>query len=363
MLFRAGSSARVRAKLPILVNRRMRNSDITRIIVIGAGSIGERHIRAFSRIEGVSVSFVEPKEVRAREIADRYECAKWFTDFDAVPLESFDAAVIATPADSHVSIGILSAQAGLHLLIEKPLSVNVADIDRLIALSEQKKLTASVGYTLRFHPTVAKLRDLVNAGTIGDPISVHSACTHYLPDSRPDYRQAYYGTVNAAAGVILDLSHELNYLEWIFGGLRLDASRRALAPELAIAEEAIADLWLSSRNGLMAAIHLHAADRSVRRECHIAGSEATLAANLLTGEILVTGGANRRYEEVHERDTWHIDQARDFLDAIQKSRPPRCTLREALATLSVCLDAMRSPMQKITTADSTKATPGNTAIA
>lgn len=355
----------MRGDWPSRVTHRMQIAPVMRVIVIGAGSIGERHIRAFRHIEGVSVSLVEPKEVRAREIADRYGCANSFIDLSAVPFDRFDAAVIATPADSHVSIGVLCAQAGLHLLIEKPLSANLAGIDRLIALCEEKKLTASVGYTLRFHPVVAKLRDLVRAGTIGAPISVHSACTHYLPDSRPDYRRAYYGSANAAAGVILDLSHELNYLEWIFGALRLDASRRALVPELGISDEGIADLWLSSRIGLLAGIHLHAADRCVRRECHIAGSEAALTANLLTGEILVTGtgGANRRYEELNERDTWHIDQARDFLDAIQKTRPPRCTLREALATLSVCLEAMRSPMQEITTVDSTTATPGSTAIA
>ena len=320
-----------------------------RVLVVGAGSIGERHIRAFRRMDRVSVSFVETQEARARQISERYECAQWFNDINAVPLHLFDAAVIATPADSHVPIGLLCAQAGLHLLIEKPLSASLAGVDRLISLCDKKQLTAAVGYTLRFHPTVTKLRELVLSGAVGKPISFQAACTHYLPDSRPDYRRAYYGTPNAAAGVILDLSHELNYLEWIFGALQLEASRRARVEGLGIDDEAIADLWLSSSAGLLGEIHLHAADRCVRRECHIVGNEATLTTNLLTGQILLTraDGSICRYEALSERDEWHLDQARDFLEAFQQNRPPRCNLKEALRTLSVCLEAMKTPLRLV----------------
>jgi predicted dehydrogenase len=53
-----------------------------------------------------------------------------------------------------------------------------------------------------------------------------------------------------------------------------------------------------------------------------------------------------------ERDAWHVDQARDFLEAIQEKRPPRCTVKEALSTLEICLEAMKSPMRAITPADS-----------
>jgi predicted dehydrogenase len=324
----------------------MQDPSSIRVLVIGAGSIGERHIRALCQIDGTSVSLADPREERAVQIADRYGCVNWFTDIAAVPLESFDAAVIATPAASHVEIATLCAHRGIHVLVEKPLSATLAGIDRLTALCEEKRLTAAVGYVLRFQPAIVKLRELVLDGSLGQLLSVRSVCTHYLPASRPDYRQTYYGSVNAASGVILDLSHELNYLQWIFGELSLEGCRRAPVAELNIADEGIADLWLRSNTGMVAQIHLHAADRDNRRECHVVGSRATAAANLLTGEILIThsGGKTNRFEFRTERDASHLDQARDFLDAIHKMRPPRCTVAEALSTLSVCLQAMRSPM-------------------
>jgi hypothetical protein len=245
-----------------------------------------------------------------------------------------------------VEIAALCVDRGLHVLIEKPLSASLAGIDGLIARCEEKRLTAAVGYVLRFQPAIMKLRELVLDASLGQLLSVQSVCTHYLPDSRPDYRQAYYASANAAAGVILDLSHELNYLEWIFGELRLEACRRAPVPALNIGGEAIADLWLSTNAGLPAQIHLNAADRDNRRECHIVGSQATAAANLLTGEIRVTHAAAKteRFQYATDRDACHLDQARDFIAAIHEERPPRCTVTEALGTLRVCLQAMQSPM-------------------
>jgi predicted dehydrogenase len=322
---------------------------MTKVLIIGAGSIGKRHVRAFRDIEGVEVSVVDSREQRAQQIAREFGCTEWFTDLATVPLYRFNAAVIATPADSHIPIANACVAAGLHLLIEKPLSIRLDGVENLMATCEAKNLVAAVGYVLRFHPTVIKMRELVLGGFLGRPLSMDATCTHYLPDSRPDYRQTYYGSTNAGAGVILDLSHELNYAEWLFGPLRIDACRRTLIADLGIPDEGTADIALRSPTGLLARIHLDAGDRNVRRKCHIVGSHAELTGDLLTGTILVTGAvAPTRFESLSDRDTWHADQARDFLDAIRRVRQPRCSVREASQTLRVSLEAMNYQMLRTT---------------
>lgn len=323
------------------------NMHAAKILVIGAGSIGERHIRAFRQIKSTSVGLVDPRKERAEQIAARYNCESYFTCLDSVPPDaSFDAAVIASPANSHVDIATQCAERRLHLLIEKPLAASFDGVDSLIAMCRERTLTAAVGYILRFDATVEKLREIVVAGMLGELISVQSICTHYLPHSRPDYRQAYYTTENAGAGVILDLSHELNYLEWILGDLQLQACRRAAVKSLDTADEAVADLWLRSSAGTLVQIHLHAADRNIRRECHVVGSQATAAANLLTGEILIIHKTEKveRFKQPPERDDWHLLQAVNFIESIRDGHPPRCTLQEASRTLQVCLKAMMSPL-------------------
>ncbi|MFZ0635265.1 MAG: Gfo/Idh/MocA family oxidoreductase [Candidatus Acidiferrales bacterium] len=317
-----------------------------KIIVIGAGSIGERHVRAFRRIDGILVSLVDPRKERTQKIAERYGCDGSYPRIEAAPLDSFDAAVIATPANSHIPIGIACASRGLHLLIEKPLAASIEGVGELVTICESKPLIAAVGYTLRFDPTIVKLRELVQSGLAGQLLSVRSVCTHYLPDSRPDYKQAYYGTSNAGAGVILDLSHEFNYVEWILGDLKLEACRRAQVLKLNIADEAIADMWLLRSDGLLAQIHLHAADKHLSRECYVVGSEATLAANILTGEILIERGRQERerIQCTSDRDEAHLAEALDFIDAIRQKRSPRCTIQEALRTLQASLEAMKAPL-------------------
>lgn len=312
-----------------------------KLLTIGAGSIGERHTRVFREM-GASVTLIEKRPERAREIAARYGCASWYTRFDQAPLDQFDAAVIATPADTHIPIARECSNYGLHLLIEKPLATALPGIAELIVECRQNNVILAIAYVLRFHPVLERVRKICQEGTLGRLLSLHAVCHHFLPSSRPNYKETYYVSPTGGGGVVLDLSHEVNYVEWLLGPLHLSYSRLATVPELATPGEAIADLCLVSEQKVPVQIHLHAADRHVRRECHIVGSRASLTANLLSGEIFqfCSSDSCKRIEYSSERDDWHRAQARDFLDSITNGVQPRCTGEEGLQTLRLCLQAM-----------------------
>jgi predicted dehydrogenase len=307
-----------------------------RFLIVGAGSIGERHARTFRQL-GLSIAVVDGRADRASEIAARYGCSSSYTSLQEAPLDQFDAAVIATPADTHIPIASTCMEAGLHLLVEKPLSCALLGAAELISGCQQRKLTLSVAYVLRFHPIVERVRQICQEGTLGHVLSLHAICHHHLPTSRPDYFQTYYAS--ATGGVVLDLSHEVNYIEWLLGPLRLLNCRLATVGELGIPGEAIADISLKSEDSISTQVHLHAADHQNRRECHIVGSRASLTANLLTGEIFVyrTYDPIQHIECKSERDSWHLAQAKDFLQAVLTRTSPRCTGEEGLQTLQLCL--------------------------
>lgn len=317
------------------------------LLIVGAGSIGERHTRTLREV-GASVTLIDKRADRAREIADRYGCSSWHTSLKEAMLDEFDAAIIATPADTHIPIARACTDAGLHLLVEKPLATAFPGIAELLAECHQKNLTLAVAYVLRFHPVLERVRQICQKGTLGRLLSLRAVCHHYLPSSRPDYQQTYYVATTGGGGVVLDLSHELNYVEWLLGPLHLSYSRLATVPELGTPGEAIADLCLESEEGLPVQIHLHAADRQVGRECHIVGSRASLTANLLTGAISICSSPDN-FEHLEcrsNRDDWHRAQAKDFLEAITIGRPPRCTGEEGLRTLRLCLQAMAGRFPK-----------------
>ncbi|MCH5373334.1 MAG: Gfo/Idh/MocA family oxidoreductase, partial [Planctomycetes bacterium] len=96
-------------------------SETHRILVIGVGSIGERHTRCFQQTGRADVSICEPNDELRQAIAERYSIGESFASIDDVPLSDYDAAVICTPAQLHIPLATKSVDAGLQLLIEKPL--------------------------------------------------------------------------------------------------------------------------------------------------------------------------------------------------------------------------------------------------
>lgn len=311
-----------------------------KLLIVGAGSIGERHAKAFRQM-GVSVAIIDPQVDRAREVASRHGCSPCYRGLREAPLGQFDAAVIATPADTHIPIARECAKAGLHLLVEKPLATTLTGTAELIAECQQENLTLAIAYVLRFHSTLQRVRQICQQGTMGRLLSVEAVCHHYLPWSRPDYRQTYYASATGGGGVVLDLSHETNYVEWLLGPLTLLNSTLATVPELEIPGEAIADLSLTSEEGVPVRIHLNAADRVARRQCHIAGSRGSLTADLLTGEVILHDPSGRNKLGCRsERDDWHWRQAKNFLEAVINGSKPGCTGEEGLWTLRVCLEAL-----------------------
>ncbi len=312
------------------------------LVVIGAGSIGERHVRVFSQEPGVQISIVEPRTERAREVASRYNCA-WYECLEQAPIRDFDAALIATPADSHVSLGMGCAVFGLALLIEKPIAVDPDDAGQLVEFCDCKGIAVSVGYVLRYHPVVERMRELVQAGVLGRIISADAVAAHHRPQARPDYMSTYFGEAGKGGGVILDLSHEVNYLQWLLGPLRCTSAQAALIPELNVSTEGVADLLLRTESSAPVHIRLHASDWMSRRKCILTGSEATIAADLLKGEIVIQrpGCSLERIDLPSERDSWFQAQARDFLKTVTNGVAPRCSAADALLTLHTCVEALR----------------------
>src|SRR5438105_1253455 len=102
-----------------------------RVLIVGVGSIGERHLRCFRATGRAEVSFVEVNGDLRRTIADRYGIPSCYSDLEAALADRHDMAVIATPAPLHVPMAIRLAEASVHLLIEKPLSTSLDGVARL----------------------------------------------------------------------------------------------------------------------------------------------------------------------------------------------------------------------------------------
>src|SRR5438105_2938315 len=110
------------------------------VLIVGAGSIGERHARCFLATGRAVISLCEPLASRREEVARRYSLRETFASLEDTTKNPIDAAVIATPAHLHIPIALRLAQRGLHLLIEKPLGTSMEGIEKLRQEVQRRKI-------------------------------------------------------------------------------------------------------------------------------------------------------------------------------------------------------------------------------
>ncbi|MCF6313776.1 MAG: Gfo/Idh/MocA family oxidoreductase [Verrucomicrobiales bacterium] len=124
--------------------------------------------------------------------------------------------MIAAPAHLHIPLAQSCADAGCHLLIEKPLSTSTVGIDHLMATLEQKQLIASVAFIFRAHPVIQAMKAALDSRRFGKALEFVALSAQHFPTYRPAYREIYYNNHAAGGGLFQDgLPHMLNAVEWI----------------------------------------------------------------------------------------------------------------------------------------------------
>ena len=189
---------------------------MVRIGVIGLGNMGSGHVSTLAGIESASVTAIADEDFARLA---KYPDIKGFSDPQLL-LESgeVDAVVIATPHFSHTTLGIAALKAGLHVLVEKPVSVHKADAERLIAAHDGKQVFAAM-FNQRTDPYYQAIKQVVSEGRLGDLVRTNWIITDWF---RPD---SYYASGGWRAtwrgeggGVLLNQSpHNLDLFQWICG--------------------------------------------------------------------------------------------------------------------------------------------------
>ncbi len=319
-----------------------------KVLIIGLGSIGRRHIKNIKAFDkGIQIALWRQQH-RDKELGDVQELVSevFFDQADALAW-GCDAAVIANPAPMHLPVALLLARQGAHLFIEKPLSDTLAGIDELVAIRDQRQLTMMVGYVLRFAPPVQALKEAIADGRIGRILSMSASVGRYLQQWRPgDYRAQVSAQKDLGGGVVLELSHEMDYLRWLGGEITQVTGLHIRAGDFDIDVEDVAEISMVLQDKVMAHVHLDMLDRASHRDCRIVGSEGTLTWGSVGGNHQVYfydgQGAGQVLYEVKGLDPniMHIRQWKHFFDCINSRQSPLITLEDAQAVLKASLEVL-----------------------
>ena len=321
-----------------------------RILIVGLGSIGCRHLSNTRRLQP-DAHIIICHHCRSPQRGTEVDAAAdsvVFSVEEALALRP-DAAIIANPSPLHVPIAQQLVEGGVHLLIEKPLSNGLPGVDALLETCLQRSLVLAVGYSLRFHKPLEVMRQAVMEGTIGRPLSIRAAVGQYLPDWRKgmDYRRAVSARRSLGGGALLELSHELDYVMWLIGGVTGVLARTEHSGNLEIDVEDVAELVLSFACGALGSIHLDMVDRAATRSCRVVGTEGTLDWSEDDSEVKLFSASSGEWRTLlayrgDDRNEMYIAELRHFFNCVQGTETPLVDGREGRRVLEVVLAARQS---------------------
>lgn len=318
-----------------------------KLLVVGVGSIGERHVRCFQATERAEVAICEPNASLRGEIDERYRVADSHGDLEqALREKGFDGVVLCTPAHLHVAMAAKALTAGASVLIEKPLGTSLAGTEDLLHLRDEKKLTVGIAYVLRLVPALRQARAYLRKNILGKPLHAAVVAGQHFPTYRPAYRDTYYTRHQSGGGAIQDaLTHLVHNVEWLLGpteSLFCDASHQML--EGVEVEDTVN---VAARNsGVPVSYALNQFQ---------APNESYLWIHCENGSIKVELRKNRwgfllrrdddwtwHHAPVKDRDEMFTTQATAFLDAMEGKENDLSSLEEGIQTLKFNLAALES---------------------
>lgn len=310
-----------------------------RALVVGLGSIGRRHL---GNLASQSISALAVVSASATSDSLPAGVALYRNLEDAIQEHRPAFAIVANACPAHISTAQRLAEAGTHLFIEKPLASTLEGADTLKKMCQQKELVTLVNYSLRFLPILQRARALLAMGEIGKPMFLSADVGQYLPDWRPgqDYRQSVSARRELGGGVLLELSHEIDYVRWLLGHPHSIFAMTSQSGLLEVDVEDTADI-LFDYGTARARIHLDFLERGKYRSCRIVGSEGTLRIDLVAGTINLfkVGNPTPLIETPAVVDPYKASLAH-FLECVAAHRASQIPLADGIATLEL-IEAVR----------------------
>lgn len=318
-------------------------SDNLRVLVLGCGSIGERHIRCLTQVGGVDVIACDTRAERLAAMSEQYGVADTASSYDDVNLGDVQAVMVCTPSDQHIGPATRAAEAGCHIFVEKPLALSMEGVDALINLCRQRELVFQVGYVMRHHPNLKEIKALIEIGKIGKVNMVHLKTGYFIGKYRPEYPELYWAHAATGGGVIWDASHGLDLIQWLAGAVsHVAAMRDHFMLDVDSDVEDAAALILRFANGALGTASLSNCQQNYKSGVELNGTLGSIEWAYESGEVRLYTEEDKSWRthrvEV-ERDDLFIAQARNFLAACRGEQRPAVTGMDGKRALMAALAA------------------------
>ncbi|GAB3673098.1 Gfo/Idh/MocA family protein [Halopiger thermotolerans] len=305
--------------------------------IVGATGFGSNHAAAVESIDGAEVvAGTARSEESIAPFADEYDATGYTDHREMFEAEALDAVSICTPSGTHAEIAVDAAEAGLHVLCEKPLDVYIDRVDRMIEAADRNGVRLGGIFQRRFTPERWTARRWVEDGRFGDLILADTSVKWHRPQRY--YDDHWHGQRDLDGGVLIQQAiHFVDLLDWLTGGIeRVSAETDTIAHEMECEDLAVVSLEFA--NGARGVIEATTAVRGGEDRVELNGTEGSYNSGTFVLE-----------DEEVEPDivepptgTGLEGQVRDFLEAIREDREPLVSGRDARRAVEIVLAAYAS---------------------
>lgn len=335
-----------------------------KILLIGLGSAGQRHMRNLKRILGEEAEFIayrvrkysrmfdDNMNIVENEDVNTAYGIRVFDRLEDAILEKPEIAVIANPNSMHVKCALQAAEAGIDIFLEKPISDSMEGITQLQDIIKKRKLILYVGYQMRFHPCIVRLKEELEKESIGRIIHVDCQIGELISGMHKyeDYRQMNEAKKETGGGVVLCQIHELDYLYWIFGMPKEVFSIGNKLSELELeVEDTVTTICRYEKDGMEypVVIHQDFLQHPPVRKCQVTGTRGRIEIDLLNNKYKMykDNDAEEITYDGFVRNDMFVEEIKLFLQNVKTRKQQMLTLEDGLGSLKIAL-AIKESMYK-----------------
>lgn len=314
-----------------------------RVLIAGLGSIGRRHLH---NLRQLGVSDIVLHRTTPDHLPEASELPVAIDLTEALARRP-DVVIVSNPTAHHLEVAVPAAQVGCDLFVEKPLSHSWDGVEDLLSIVAAKSLMTLIGFDLRFDPGLEKVKALLEAGSIGNVVSIQAQVGQYLPDWHPteDYRHGVSARRKTGGGVILDLIHELDYVTWLVGPVLRVSCLAERVSGLEIETEDVAAIVLRFESGAIGTVNLDYLQRAPSRTCRVVGETGTILwdyhAQRVTWFVAGPGWSEVEYP-AYQRNDRFLAEMKHLLACVRRQERPRVDAWAGSRTLKLALAAKES---------------------
>lgn len=316
---------------------------IKRVLVVGGGSAGIRHaINSRKILPTVEISLLTKRtdlnlsNERINVIGSTLEAEEF----------SADVAIIANSANNHIQAAVTFAKNGAHIFVEKPISISISDAKSLLSVCESEGRQVAVGYNLRYSPSLNFFRKEIVRGAIGETLGFHCEVGQYLPEWRTNiwYQDSVSAQKKFGGGALLELSHEIDYLGWIFGEWSWVSSIFSKVSQLEIDVEDYVNCIIAykdqaSGREVFGTLRQDLIRRDMTRFCYVVGSETSMRWCGIRRIVEVFDLATKVWREVYSEENLNSDtyilELADFFKRVNNGTKSSTGGQQAVEVLRV----------------------------